>query len=127
MNRLSVFVLAGLLSGVLLFLLAACGEQAPPPTEPPPAAIPGPDIAQVKGDVVANYAEGVHALYAKSLASATIMDQAIGLFLDDPTPSSLEGAKRAWLRARDDYGPTEAFRFYGGPIDNEEDGPRGPA
>ena len=125
MNRLSVFVLAGLLSGVLLLLLAACGEQAPPPTEPPPAATPGPDIAQVKGDVVANYAEGVHALYAKSLASATIMDQAIGLFLDDRTPSSLEGAKRAWLRARDDYGPTEAFRFYGGPIDNEEDGPEG--
>ena len=43
----------------------------------------------------------------------------------DPTPSSLEGAKRAWLRARDDYTPTEAFRFYGGPIDNEEDGPEG--
>ena len=28
----------------------------------------------------------------------------------------------AWLAARDDYGPTEAFRFYGGPIDNERDG-----
>ncbi len=29
------------------------------------------------------------------------------------------------LPARADYGPTEAFRFYGGPIDNEADGPEG--
>ena len=34
-------------------------------------------------------------------------------------------AKEAWLAARDDYGLTEAFRFYGGPIDNEENGPEG--
>ena len=27
--------------------------------------------------------------------------------------------------ARDDYGPTEAFRFYDGPIDNPDDGPEG--
>ena len=38
----------------------------------------------------------------------------------NPTPATLEAAKRAWLLARDDYGPTEAYRFYGGPIDNED-------
>jgi putative iron-regulated protein len=53
------------------------------------------------------------------------MDLAIDAFLADPTPATLEAAKRAWLVARDDYGPTEAFRFYSGPIDNEENGPEG--
>ncbi len=78
-----------------------------------------------KSEVVANYADGVYALYSGSLASAQEMDVAIDLFLAEPSPATLEAAKRAWLRARDDYGPTEAFRFYGGPIDNEEDGPEG--
>lgn len=81
--------------------------------------------AVTKRDVVDNYAAGVHALYARSMDSARQMDVAIDAFLADPNPSTLESAKRAWLRARDDYGPTEAFRFYGGPIDNEEDGPEG--
>ncbi len=105
---------------LLLFLLTVCGTKTPAPT-----AIPGPDVDSVKRNVVANYADGVYSLYIKSLTSATDMDRAIDLFLSDPTASSLEGAKRAWLDARDDYGPTEAFRFYGGPIDNEEDGPEG--
>ena len=83
------------------------------------------DIDALKTEVVANYADGVHASYARSLASARAMDMAIDAFLADPTPATLEAAKRAWLIARDDYGPTEAFRFYSGPIDNEEDGPEG--
>ena len=41
-----------------------------------------------------------------------------------PTRPS-QTAKDAWLAARDDYGPTEAFRFYDGPIDNADDGPEG--
>ncbi len=107
---------------ILLFIVAiACGSDTPAA----PTTAPGPDVASVKSEVVANYADGVHALYSKSLDSARVMDQAIDSFLNNPTPSALEGAKRAWLRARDDYGPTEAFRFYGGPIDNEEDGPEG--
>ena len=78
-----------------------------------------------KRDVIDNYAAGVHASYEASLASAREMDVAIAAFIADPNLSTLESAKRAWLRARDDYGPTEAFRFYGGPIDNEDDGPEG--
>ena len=76
-------------------------------------------------DAVETYARGVHAAYSASLASAQDMDAAIHTFLDNPTPATLEGAKRAWLIARDDYGPTEAFRFYGGPIDDEETGTEG--
>ena len=110
----------------LLLLAAACTQPAPTPTpaptEPP---VPAVDINALKGAVVANYANGVHSLYADSLASAQLMDTAIDAFLADPDPATLAAAKRAWLRARDDYGPTEAFRFYGGPIDNETDGPEG--
>ena len=78
-----------------------------------------------KRAVIEVYAAGVHALYSQSVSSARQMDTAIDAFLADPNASTLESAKRAWLRARDDYGPTEAFRFYGGPIDNEDDGPEG--
>ena len=75
--------------------------------------------------VVDHYAAGVHAAYEAALESATALDAAIDAFLADPTDETLEAAKQAWLTARDDYGLTEAFRFYGGPIDNETDGPEG--
>ena len=74
---------------------------------------------------IEHYAAGVHATYEASLASATALDDAIDAFVADPTDESLAAAKDTWLAARDDYGLTEAFRFYGGPIDNEETGPEG--
>lgn len=78
-----------------------------------------------KTAVVEHYAAGVHAAYTASLESATALDEAIDAFVADPTDETLGAAKQAWLAARDDYGITEAFRFYGGPIDDEEDGPEG--
>lgn len=74
---------------------------------------------------VTTYAQGVHASYAASLASADTMDDAIDTFIAEPTEANLAAAKNAWLAARDDYGPTEAFRFYDGPIDDADDGPEG--
>ena len=120
-NRIAIVALAA----CLLLLAMAC-TQPPPPT-PTPTEPPAPEVAvaALKAEVVANYAAGAHTLYANSLASARIMDEAINAFLADPTPAALEAAKRAWLSAREDYGPTEVFRFYGGPIDNEVDGPEG--
>lgn len=76
-------------------------------------------------EVVANYADLVHESYQLSLDSATALDAAIDAFVASPSDETLAAAKDAWLTARDDYGPTEAFRFYGGPIDNEEEGPEG--
>ncbi|MDP9493888.1 MAG: iron-regulated protein [Actinomycetota bacterium] len=76
-------------------------------------------------EVVENYADLVHESYAMSLASATAMDAAIDALAGDPTTANLEAARQAWLAARDDYGPTEAFRFYGGPIDAGETGVEG--
>lgn len=127
-RRLGIFLTATI-AGMLLAAGLACSAEptaTPVPTATaPPSATPGPDIGRLKGEVAAHYAAGVYALYGKSLASARAMDAAIDTFLDAPAAATLEAAKRAWLAARDDYGPTEAFRFYGGPIDNEEDGPEG--
>ena len=95
---------------------------SPSPCPARPLAGPSDDDAQA---VVDHYAAGVHAAYEASLESATELDAAIDAFLADPTDETLEAAKQAWLTARDDYGLTEAFRFYGGPIDNETDGPEG--
>ncbi len=120
-NRIAIVALVA----CLLLLAMACTQ--PPPATPTPTEPPAPevDVPALKDSVVANYAAGAHTLYANSLASARIMDEAINAFLADPTPAALEAAKRAWLSAREDYGPTEVFRFYGGPIDNEVDGPEG--
>lgn len=93
-------------------LAAACGGTDGPDDE---------DLV----DAVETYGAGVHASYEASLSSAATMDAAIDAFVADPTDASLEAAKQAWLTARDDYGPTEAFRFYGGPIDDEETGTEG--
>lgn len=82
------------------------------------------NTAQMK-DAVDTYAKGVYSSYEVSLASAKKMDEAIDEFIANPSESSLASARQAWIEARDDYGPTEAFRFYGGPIDNEETGKEG--
>ena len=76
-------------------------------------------------EVATAYADGVFASYDASLTSATAMQEAVQAFIADPTDDTLQAAKDAWLTARDDYGPTEAFRFYDGPIDNPDDGPEG--
>ena len=77
----------------------------------------------LRAAVVDNYAAGAYASYVRSLNSAITMDGAIDNFLAAPSEVRLDAAKRAWLYARDDYGVTEIYRFYNGPIDNEEDGP----
>ena len=110
----------------LLAPLAACGsDDDASPDDGSAATSTSPVSEEARAEVLTTYAEGVHASYRASLASATAMDEAIGAFLADPTDASLEAARQAWLTARDDYGVTEAYRFYGGPIDDEETGPEG--
>lgn len=105
-------------------LLAGCsddGTDSTSTTAPSDTEASAEDTAAV----VEHYADGVHAAYTASLASATELQTAVKAFTDDPTDASLQAAKDQWLAARDDYGPTEAFRFYDGPIDDPEDGPEG--
>jgi putative iron-regulated protein len=74
--------------------------------------------------VVAQYATLVHANYEDTLLAALELQKAVRAFIAAPSQASLETARKAWLDAREYYGQTEAFRFYGGPIDDDE-GPEG--
>lgn len=71
-----------------------------------------------------HYATLVHASYTDTLAAALEMRQHIQAFLVAPSAVRLEQARKSWREAREWYGQTEAFRFYGGPIDDEQ-GPEG--
>ena len=75
-------------------------------------------------DVATQYATLVHANYDDALQSARTMQQTIEAFVAVPSADTLTAARRAWLAAREVYGQTEAFRFYGGPIDDDK-GPEG--
>ena len=96
-----------------LFLLACLAPG-------PPAAADSATVQQV----VAHYADIVHANYEDSYRRAVVLQNALQTLTDRPSAASLEAAKNAWKRARIPYGQTEAFRFYGGPID-DADGPEG--
>lgn len=103
-----------LLSAVVLVCLAA-------------AAAPGPARAQAAATpaaVAAQYAALVHASYEDTLAAARALRQAVAAFTADPSAATLAAARQAWLAAREFYGQTEAYRFYGGPIDDAK-GPEG--
>ena len=75
--------------------------------------------------VATTYADLVHANYSDAVAGAEDLREAIAAFVDAPSDATLSAAREAWLTAREPYTPTEAFRFYDGPIDNPDDGPEG--
>jgi putative iron-regulated protein len=104
----------------LLVCASACGSD-----DSGAAGTGGVAEAVAPEAVLENYADGVFASYRASVESATAMDAAIDTFIAAPTDETLATARQAWLSARDDYGPTEAFRFSNGPIDNEESGTEG--
>ena len=74
--------------------------------------------------VAQHYSTLVHANYSDALAAAKDMQAAIKAFVAAPSAEGMDKARQAWRDAREFYGQTEAFRFYGGPIDND-DGPEG--
>jgi putative iron-regulated protein len=85
-----------------------------------PALAAEPDVKPVLN----HYASLVYANYEDTLNSAKAMRQAIGVFLANPSAETQQAAQKAWRAAREFYGQTEAFRFYGGPID-DDNGPEG--
>lgn len=80
--------------------------------------------SSLKKEVVENYAQIVYANYEDALEDAEDLKAAINTFVESPSEANQTAAKNAWLKARESYGTTEAFRFYAGPIDDTE-GPEG--
>lgn len=79
---------------------------------------------------VENYAEVVYRNYQDAHTQAAMMQVAITAFLNNPNETSHKAAQEAWVKARQSYLQTEAFRFYEGPIDfvdakTGEEGPEG--
>jgi putative iron-regulated protein len=72
-----------------------------------------------EGPVLRHYAAQVLATYADTLARTQAMRVAVDRLLAHPSADTLGKARQAWLRAREQYALTEAFRFYGGPIDGD--------
>ncbi|HKY92508.1 MAG TPA: imelysin family protein, partial [Nevskiaceae bacterium] len=64
-----------------------------------------------------NYADLVHASYARATDGARRVQAAIDALLDKPSKDTLAAARAAWVAARPAYLVTEAYRFYDGPID----------
>jgi putative iron-regulated protein len=77
---------------------------------------------------VSTYTYLVYENYVDSWAGVQLLEEAVKQLLAEPTHKSLEDARAAWLSSRESYGQTEAFRFYGGPIDyfDAEAGLEGP-
>ncbi len=82
------------------------------------------ELDKLQLTVVEDYAKLVHANYDNALQDALALQAAINTFVMDPTQAHLDAAKTAWLASRESYGPSEAFRFYAGPID-DDNGPEG--
>ena len=108
--------------------LATLASAAPAHTPATPAAVVQAPLAQAAtvsaNTVAAHYATLVHANYADTLDASKAMQAAVHAFTAQPSAETLAAARKTWLAAREFYGQTEAFRFYGGPIDNDN-GPEG--
>lgn len=92
--------------------------------EEPPVATSDP-YATEKTQVKETYANIAFAIYEDSYIKALNLQVACQNFVSNPTASTHQAAKQAWLDAREVYGKSEIFRFVEGPIDNSSDGPEG--
>lgn len=82
---------------------------------------------KTEADVISLYSKLVLGKYTQAHKDALSLQAAVDAFLADPAEQNLARARQAWLKSRDSYGQTEAFRFYEGPIDFAgKDGLEGP-
>jgi putative iron-regulated protein len=75
-------------------------------------------------EAIETYSQIVLASYTDSLAAAEDLKTAVEALVEAPSQATLDDAREAWLDSREPYLQTEVYRFYGGPIDND-DGPEG--
>lgn len=105
-------------------VVESTGEETAENAPADEAAAADAKLVTLKADAVATYADIVFAGYEDAHAAVMDLQSALEAFVANPSAETQQAAKTAWLAAREVYGQTEAFRFYGGPID-DEDGPEG--
>jgi putative iron-regulated protein len=66
------------------------------------------------------YIDLVASAYVATETGAKSLESAVTALLDKPSAETLAAARKAWIGGRPAYLKTEAFRFYGGPIDAVE-------
>jgi putative iron-regulated protein len=93
----------------------ACGSDDP-------AASADVTLPASATDAIGTYGEIVHASYRDALTSAQALDAAAEALVLGPSSSTQAAAQQAWRDAREPYLQTEVYRFYGGPIDDEDAG-----
>lgn len=93
----------------LLLVLASCKKHK---------------VKDLKSEFKETYASIVFATYEDTYNEAVDLKTAVYTFVDNPSVTTQDAAKQAWLDAREPYGQSEVFRFSGGPID-DADGPEG--
>jgi putative iron-regulated protein len=81
-------------------------------------------FAQLAAPAIAQYGNVVYQSYSGSIDGAKSLDDACKAFVAAPSAATQQAAKDAWLASRPVYLQTEVYRFYGGPID-DDDGPEG--
>ncbi|MEZ4260547.1 MAG: imelysin family protein [Polyangiaceae bacterium] len=109
----------------LVPLAAACSESSSSPASPPAAsadagAADAASSTEEARAVLVAYAAGAHGAYSLALERARAMQTAIDAMLAAPSQATLDAARAAWIAAREPYGRTEVYRFFGGPIDEDE-------
>lgn len=85
------------------------------------AAKPAQPIDRFSADATAQlqtYTELVFRTYEDAYRTALDLQRAVDALIAKPDAAALAAARNAWLAARPSYGQSEAFRFYGGPIDS---------
>lgn len=78
----------------------------------------------LKAKVISNFSNIAFANYTDAYNDAVAMNNSLIAFTDNPSETTHQAAKDAWLHARESYGQTETFRFMNGPID-DDNGPEG--
>jgi putative iron-regulated protein len=109
-------------AAVLTGLLLGCTTE---PEPDPGATTTPPTTVSLEKQAIVAYADLAHAQYAEALNQAIGLNLTIDRFLDAPTATTLAAAQKAWRDSRPPYLRTEAFRFYGGPIDDPDNGREG--
>ena len=76
--------------------------------------------AATQQEVVEHYADIAHAVFADAHTTAVELDDALTAFVADPSETTLQAAKKAWLDARVPYQQSEVFRFGNAIVDDWE-------